>query len=527
VKETFRQSMAWLHTWAGLLVGWILFFVFVTGSFGYVNAEIDRWMKPELPMAGTPRTPAELVPLAERWLRAAAPDARTWYITLPGGRDDGQLSVAWSARPVGDEKYGKYTRQELDPATGAPATTAVRDTGGGDALYAMHYELHYMPYEWGIRIVGACAMFMLLAILSGIVTHKKIFKDFFTFRPAKGQRSWLDGHNLLSVTALPFHLMITWSGLLFYIFTYMPLPATALYPDEKARDQAVAEAYGYEDRTDRTTAAPAPLAPLPSMVRQAEARPAFGPAAQVVVENPGRADARVDVYPRSTGSVARRETPLRFNGVDGRLLDGQADRQTATGKFVSVMYALHEGRFAGPVLRALYVASGLAGAAMVATGLLLWSAKRKARLVRQERPSFGIALVDRLNLGTIIGLPFGIAVYFWANRLIPAAMPARADWEIHALFLGWGFAFLHAVWRPVDRAWVELCTLAAMSYGLLPILNALTTHRHLGVTLPAGDWVLASIDLAAVAAGSFFAFLAWTASGRGRLRLSAGHIRTA
>ena len=34
MKAAFRQSMAWLHTWAGLVVGWVLFFMFLTGTVG-------------------------------------------------------------------------------------------------------------------------------------------------------------------------------------------------------------------------------------------------------------------------------------------------------------------------------------------------------------------------------------------------------------------------------------------------------------------------------------------------------------
>lgn len=90
-------------------------------------------------------------------------------------------------------------------------------------FYRMLYALHYIPYDWGIRIVGICTMFMFVAIISGIITHKKIFKDFFTFRPAKGQRSWLDAHNVISVIALPFYIMITYSGLIFFANAYMPL----------------------------------------------------------------------------------------------------------------------------------------------------------------------------------------------------------------------------------------------------------------------------------------------------------------
>lgn len=28
MKEGFRQAMAWLHTWAGLVFGWLLFAIF-------------------------------------------------------------------------------------------------------------------------------------------------------------------------------------------------------------------------------------------------------------------------------------------------------------------------------------------------------------------------------------------------------------------------------------------------------------------------------------------------------------------
>ncbi|MEM9335787.1 MAG: PepSY-associated TM helix domain-containing protein, partial [Pseudomonadota bacterium] len=47
MKGGFRQSMTWLHTWTGLLFCWILYFMFVTGTLGYFDTEIDHWMAPE------------------------------------------------------------------------------------------------------------------------------------------------------------------------------------------------------------------------------------------------------------------------------------------------------------------------------------------------------------------------------------------------------------------------------------------------------------------------------------------------
>src|SRR5690606_8711487 len=97
-----------------------------------------------------------------------------------------------------------------------------------DFFYAFHFNFHYMSAFWGRWLAGFCAMFMLVSIISGVITHKKIFSDFFTFRWGKGQRSWLDAHAGLSVLGLPFHIMITWSGLITLMLMYMPFGMQAL-----------------------------------------------------------------------------------------------------------------------------------------------------------------------------------------------------------------------------------------------------------------------------------------------------------
>ena len=56
----------------------------------------------------------------------------------------------------------------------------------------------------GFWIVGVLSMGMLVALVSGVIVHKKIIAQFFTFRPRKRlQRSALDLHNLTGVLALP------------------------------------------------------------------------------------------------------------------------------------------------------------------------------------------------------------------------------------------------------------------------------------------------------------------------------------
>jgi uncharacterized iron-regulated membrane protein len=506
----FRQSISWLHTWAGLVLSVLLYFMFVTGSTGYFRTEIDRWMQPELPPAAAANAPppqmlqAGLARLADK-----APTAREWYVSLPHGRLDPYLNV-WAAAPPG----GRPFTENLDAATGQPVAAA-RETGGGSALYAMHYLLHYLPERLAMYLVGAATMFMLVALVTGLVVHKKIFRDFFTFRPRKGQRSWLDAHNLSGVMALPFMLMITYSGLVFYADEYMPSVRAALYGTGDAAvkrfqaEQGDASPFYATEHAGRA----APPAPISPMLDQATARWGPGQVRWLSVINPGDANARVGLQRQPIGEVQAVHVSLWFDGVSGRLLFEQPAQQAAPQVFADVVIALHEGHFAGPVLRWLYFASGLLGAAMIATGLVLWTGKRRQRLERGQPPDPGLGLVERLNVGTIVGLPIAVAAYFWANRLLPLSLPDRADWELHGLFIAWAAMLLHAALRPARCAWREQWALAAVLLAGLPLLNAITTDAHLGRTLVAGDWVRAGFDLTALAFGAAAA-LAWRWSAR-------------
>lgn len=516
MKEGFRQCMAWLHTWTGLMVGWVLLFVFVTGTAGYFVYEIDRWMRPELPLAAPADMAVETsVALAERYLERNAVGADSWSVTLPGDRGQSNLSVNWRMPPdpANPNARSRFKRAVLDPVGGAEIKNLpVRATGGGHLLYRMHYQLHYINYEVAFRLIGVCTMSMLMAIVTGVITHKKIFTDFFTFRPGKGQRSWLDAHNLISVTALPFFLMITYSGLVFFAYQYMPAGLQAAYgATEKDRQQFFEELPGRGDRGP-ATGVRAERASLVEAVRQAEAH--WGPnrVASVSVRHPGDAASVISVRPREAGGRELLLTSLRYSGVTGAPLGSDDDSKSANSVFNDGMLQLHEGRFSGPFVRWLYFLSGLLGCAMISTGLVLWTVKRKGKQDKLakagQRGEFGFRLVECLNIGTVAGLPVAVAAYFWANRLIPADFTGRRDWEVHVMYIAWGALIVYPAFRNSLRAWVDELWLASAAFGLLPIINWLTTDRHLGVTLPAGDWELAGFDLVMLGLAAFFAVAA-------------------
>lgn len=495
MKAGFRQSMAWLHTWSGLVVGWLLFAIFLTGAVSFYRYEISQWMRPELRQT-VPAPNAAAVALDR--LEEIAPDARRWLIQLPSDRNPIAHIFAWS----NPGKTPAFQREELDTATGKPPTA--RATYGGDFFFYFHFDLN-MPSVWGRLIVGAAAGIMLIAIISGVITHRRIFKDFFTFRPGKAShRSWLDAHNVLGVMALPFHLMITYTGLITLMFLYMPWGLQAVYPDGQQT---------FRSEASSITAAPdaasvsAPLAPIGPLLAEADRRWDGADVGRINVYRPGDANALIEFTSSDAAQIMFHRRKITFNGVTGALVDTSDDMRGAAKTF-SALYGLHVGRFADPFVRILYFLSSMAGTAMVATGLVLWVAKRRPKPRDTDRPGFGYRLVEKLNIGTIAGLPIAIAAFFWANRLLPANLAQRADLEVGCFFLAWILALIHPMLRSARSAWVEQIAVAAFLFGALPILNGLTTDTHLAASMPDGDWIFAGFDLTMIVVGLILIWLA-------------------
>ncbi|TJZ64734.1 PepSY-associated TM helix domain-containing protein [Chitiniphilus eburneus] len=493
MKDGFRQRMAWLHTWAGLVAGWLLFAMFVTGTLAVFRPEINQWMRPD--QAVTRVSEGEAIDAADRYLRQHAADAARWFIRLPNPRD-GVLEMYWATRD------GEWHDALLDPGTLRPSVQ--RATLGGEFFYRFHFELQ-MPYPWGRWLASFAAMVMLVVLVSGIVTHRRFFKDFFTFRPRKAaQRAWLDAHNALGVLALPFHLVITLSGVITLMALTMPAALDARYG-------ADSDAF-YRERGGEPPVLPRSGVdrPLPSLRPLAEAARRHWPDSAIgtiVVGAPGDANARVTVLQADNAQLRIRGAAVVFDGATGRLLDVM-NAPRAAALTHDVLYGLHTARFAGGGLRWLYFLCGVLGSLMIASGLVLWAIKRRQRETKASRPTFGTRLVEVLNVAAVAGLPLAIAAFFWSNRLLPVGLADRAQVEVWCFFGAWALSGVHAACARPRTVWLVQLRLGAAAFALLPLLSALTTRQNLFQAIMRGQGVEAGFELAALA---FAAMLAWSA----------------
>ncbi len=481
MKPGFRQSIAGLHSWSGLILGWLLFAIVLSGTATVFRSEISGWMRPEIVKVAPPEAAIEA---AVRWLGTHHPQAAGWYLTAPDERIlTTQAVFDDAAAPLG------YRDIALDPVSGSP--DAARATLGGEFLYRFHFELQ-LPYPWGRYLAVAAAMLMLIAIVSGIIIHKRIFKDIFTFRAGKGKRSWLDAHNVLGVLALPFHLMITATGIVTLLSLVMPWGTAANY----GADLETAFAEAAPGLVSREAAGrPAPLAPIGPMLAAAQQRFGEGRVGRVSIANPGDANAIVTIARHDGDQLAYAAQTVSFDGPSGRILKHYAETRPAQ-RTSDVLYGLHMGRFAPEVSRWLYFLCGLALAATIATGLILWIRSRP------QARGVGPWIAARLNVGAVAGFPAAILAFFYANRLLPAQMPGRAEGEVSAFFWVWGVAIAFAMMRAPARAWREAFAVLALAAAALPVVSFVATGRGLWSAVIGGDWLFAGFDL------TLFAFAA-------------------
>ncbi|MBD9530536.1 PepSY domain-containing protein [Comamonas sp. CMM01] len=521
--QSFRHAMTWLHTWFGLALGFVLMACFFFGSLSVFDREIDRWAIPASRFAPQP------MPSFDKVLRPAFEDMKPSPRSIEFMRDkvngpmpehfdtvrnwgaytthrDPMLSlfagyVVPNAKNPDDGVRGNRT---IDPRSGGALPDDQLKIGSG-FLYPLHYSLTFYWKGLGFWIVGFAALMMLVALVSGVVMHRKFFREFFTFRPKKAvQRSVLDLHNMMGVLALPFHFFFAFTGLVIFAGIYFPVSHTQLEPLHELHEQHEAQTTGLPH--DRAGVA-APLASVDDMVREAQRRwAAKGMAGEVgllSLRHVGDANGYVSVFRAGTDRIALVGDGIHFKASTGEVLREDPPR-TAVDSLNTFLTGLHLQHFRHWLLRWLYVLGGLMGCVCIATGFIFFVEKRKKQHAKQGRQ--GSRIVDALAVTTVTGMLIATCTILIANRLLPASLPSgwppRGDLEQYLFWAGWVAAMAHAFWRsaPVasgqpNPAWREQCWAVAAMALLAVGLNWITTGDHLLKTVGEAYWPVAGVDL--------------------------------
>ncbi|MEM6483998.1 MAG: PepSY-associated TM helix domain-containing protein [Pseudomonadota bacterium] len=487
VSEDFRAAMGWLHTWAGIATSCFLFMIFWMGSLAVFDREIDQWMKPELRVTEPPQ-PFSYGAVFEQLQAGAAKGATRLFVRAPSEREP----LAFTFYQTED---GEFIRGQADPATGELVDVTESHAGTG-FFYPFHYSLH-IPAGIGYWIVGFSAMAMLVLLVSGIFIHRKIVKDFFTFRPNKSlRRSTLDLHNLSSLVALPLHILFPLTGLMIFFQIYLPWSANVVFDgDNAARVSQVFAIPAVEPAGAPMTKA----LDIDELIERVEtlwasSAPTAAPRADSVgleLANDANAYLMVrEVFPSRAVSMNKHLTAI--SARDGTILSntsaGPAKRTYAW------LAGAHFIQFDSWVLRWLYFSGGLLGSLMIASGLVFWM---QSRIRKGKIEPRSVRVVRGLAVGSITGIILASTAYLLANRLIPTESAGfglgRANFEVLFFYLVWLASYAHAAARGTT-AWREQCLMISIATSAAVALNWMTTGDHPIAAYEAGLTQIWSMD---------------------------------
>ncbi|MET0658206.1 MAG: PepSY-associated TM helix domain-containing protein, partial [Steroidobacteraceae bacterium] len=170
--QSFRLSMTWLHTWFGLVLGYVLMAMFFFGALSVFDREIDRWAIPQSRFEPQPMPAFDKVlePVFRSITQPDADDLEAARARVIGEIPQRLPVMDWSAYTThrdpmltlyasfdlpnaidpDDHIHGHVT---IDPRTGATLQENELNVGS-EFFYPMHFSLHLEWKSLGYWIVG-------------------------------------------------------------------------------------------------------------------------------------------------------------------------------------------------------------------------------------------------------------------------------------------------------------------------------------------------------------------------------------
>ncbi|QER39718.1 PepSY domain-containing protein [Acinetobacter suaedae] len=482
----FRQVQATLHSWFGIIFLWLIFFIFLTGSIAYFRTEINLWSQPEVvtqvKMAPMPQHSAKI---AFDYLNEHAADAKRWRVNIANERVPVNI-LQWQ------DQNGRH-QQLQNPETGV-LLGPVRETQGGDFFFKLHYTLYPLPSTIGSLIVAIAALILLISLITGIITHKKIIKEFFVFRSFKGQRTLLDLHHITGIVTFPFYLVMAFTGLIILFYLVFPW--------------GLSEQYGktgilkfYNEMQFVEMAKPQPvketMQPFHKFIIQLPEYAATGARLDKFdVQNPNQSEALIS-FDYSYKNIITLNTPQYvFDANTAKQLQ-QTRNLSAVAQFASSTYGIHLGYFASMWMRIILACLGIIGCVMLAAGGLLW---QKKRMTNQNNISY--KLIKHLNFFTFLGLPFASAIYLLVNRILPISENMLIPHQTSIFYCAWLSSIVFSLMLPIRQAIIVFMSIISLVLILIPVASFITIPvASLWMSLPELRWSVAAVDLACLFLG--------------------------
>jgi len=478
-----------LHAWTGVVCGLFIYVVSLSGVFALFGDELRTWEEQETRIA-VARETAPVMPLLSAFVAETTKKGRLLDLSLnlPTGPEPFYLATA-----LVKTADGPVITEEQRWHPNAGTVLPLRAKGLSYWIVDFHRNL-MLDRTLGRFLVALSGIVLLVLIVSGLVMHRKIFQEIFTWRLSRSIRlKWQDSHKTIAVWGLPCHLMFAFTGAwLGLVIIFVPITAMISFKgDTGALIEAVlgpqpqptgisARMFSIDEARDRA-------------YRHVGIRP---DSVSISLWGDEKAKYRFR-YPPSRALISH--AWIDISATTGRIIDARlTDKPGLTFRVNPAMTTLHYGQFGGLWIKFLYVVLGISLCLITATGLMIWLERR---LQGSDARVF-IRALSRTTVGVCAGMGLASFAIFFADKLLPDSAQNRISVIGITYFGVWAAAVLYALLRRNEyRTCKELFAATAVLAAGLPALNYIVTGDHVLSLLRAGHGYAAGVDIAGIATG--------------------------
>lgn len=415
VRADIMKLSKSMHTWVGIFAGTLLFICFFAGGLSMFQHQLSQWATP--PNQVLPAVQIQQLNQLIANVQQQHPAAQKSFTLNLNSTEFHYAPMMWTEGRGGGRHAVDATQKTWLASLDEHGQTLIKQeplAQPGHLIEQLH-ETAGIPGtlghdSLGVTLMGVVCVLYFLALFSGLILLlPTLVKDFFAIRAGKNKkRFWLDTHNVIGVTSLPFHVIISVTVVVFAFhdifydtlqFASKQKKSFFLPPTEQVIDQAV------------------PKLDINQILAQVKKVSPEYSVSYIQLNNlnqPEKSNARIAVY--SSDQMLRGATqdfmtmnPYKVSEYNNKFLNTETG---AWNKLVNSMFSLHFGSFGGTWIRWMYVLLGLAGAFLFYSGNILWV---ETRARKRKNPNDAIPeqrkdvrLLANLTIGSCLGCVLAI-----------------------------------------------------------------------------------------------------------------------
>ncbi|MBW8190611.1 PepSY domain-containing protein [Neiella marina] len=519
MKSINIKKLYAIHSWVGIITGILLFVVAFTGAVAvFARPELKIWASPEI------RTPAQVDPIqVERLVHeyaAMVPDNHFDAITIamPGMRSATALEIRYEYHGHDHENGGpdSVIQYQFDPHSYELLGEKQGDfeTLFDDYQYDMadfianfHADLH-LGRPVGLLITGLLGLTLLASLVTGVIIHRKILRQLFTFRPFKGFSLLMnDGHKVMGVWGMLFHGLIGFTGAFLGLALVILVPAAAYVSYQGDMEALI------EDFTSTPDPVIAHIEQPTQIAKPLQHALSYHPDSKLrTARILGYGDANAVIYSNLIGGPQMHTLILEHQGASGEFVQAFGNYskiEGVSGIVLDIMFPAHFGNFGGVLVKAIWTLLGLSTALLPLSGLMLWL----ERGLNASQPKYSLQTYQRFNrlvIGACGGVVLATAQLFPLQLVLSFTNLNLANNQLvfGSFFASWLLCIMWALVRFDAAHTVKWMT--RLTAGLLLIvmpLDVLLTGSHLLNVLSTGHYVSVAVDWVLFAIGGLLWWL--------------------